>query len=262
MRSLVDARRRLRPRRATASFDLGREGGHCARRVVHAEDITGREIERALLAAVAAAPAHRGPAPTTSPSTSCRWPSTAATRPASAPTCSTRRAGEVDHRGRARHGAGHRRRRQGLPLHDQPRRRDRRRRGDGLPRRRARSRTWSSSSSTRPASSTRRPRRFLITRGAARRGRHPQAARRRDLHGALPRAQVARPARRGGARHRQRAQADRRRLRLPRHDPPRRRLRRASASRTSTSAAWRSASTSPASRSRWCRRPTTCAAAW
>jgi L-aspartate oxidase len=37
----------------TEEFDLGQEGGHSKRRVLHAGDITGREIERALLAAVA-----------------------------------------------------------------------------------------------------------------------------------------------------------------------------------------------------------------
>ncbi|MFU8857365.1 MAG: L-aspartate oxidase [Deferrisomatales bacterium] len=30
-------------------FDLGREGGHSRRRIVHAKDMTGREVERALL---------------------------------------------------------------------------------------------------------------------------------------------------------------------------------------------------------------------
>ncbi len=33
-------------------FDLGREGGHTKHRVVHWEDVTGREIQRALIAAV------------------------------------------------------------------------------------------------------------------------------------------------------------------------------------------------------------------
>ncbi|MBP6835403.1 MAG: L-aspartate oxidase, partial [Deltaproteobacteria bacterium] len=37
-------------------FELGREGGHNARRVVHAGDITGREVERALLEAAEAHP--------------------------------------------------------------------------------------------------------------------------------------------------------------------------------------------------------------
>jgi L-aspartate oxidase len=38
-------------RRSANEFDLTREGGHTQRRIVHAEDITGREVERALLAA-------------------------------------------------------------------------------------------------------------------------------------------------------------------------------------------------------------------
>jgi L-aspartate oxidase len=33
------------------SFDLGREGGHGKHRIIHAKDLTGREIERALLSA-------------------------------------------------------------------------------------------------------------------------------------------------------------------------------------------------------------------
>src|SRR5215472_16734178 len=38
-------------RRPGGDFDLTREGGHSERRIVHATDITGREVERALLAA-------------------------------------------------------------------------------------------------------------------------------------------------------------------------------------------------------------------
>ncbi len=39
-----------------ADFDLGREGGHSARRVAHASDMTGKEVERALLEAVRSHP--------------------------------------------------------------------------------------------------------------------------------------------------------------------------------------------------------------
>ena len=41
---------------AEQSLDLGREGGHTRRRIVHHRDATGREIERALLARVRAHP--------------------------------------------------------------------------------------------------------------------------------------------------------------------------------------------------------------
>ncbi|MEZ4226961.1 MAG: L-aspartate oxidase [Polyangiaceae bacterium] len=43
-------------RNTDGQLDLGREGGHTQRRVAHAGDITGREIERALLAKAAVHP--------------------------------------------------------------------------------------------------------------------------------------------------------------------------------------------------------------
>jgi len=43
-------------RTTEGTLDLGREGGHSQRRIVHAKDLTGREVERALLWAVAQNP--------------------------------------------------------------------------------------------------------------------------------------------------------------------------------------------------------------
>ncbi len=43
-------------RRTSGALDLGREGGHSERRVAHAGDLTGAELERVLLAAVMAHP--------------------------------------------------------------------------------------------------------------------------------------------------------------------------------------------------------------
>ena len=51
VRWLIDLGARF-SRRDDGELDLGREGGHSARRVAHAEDTTGREIQRALGAAV------------------------------------------------------------------------------------------------------------------------------------------------------------------------------------------------------------------
>ena len=123
-----------RERRAPGSTSAARAATR-ARRIVHAGDITGREIERALVDAARADAAHHGLRERTWPSTSCAREVRRRPTPASAPTCSTART----RRGRDRSSrratrARHRRRRQGLPLHHQPRRRDRRRRGHGLPR--------------------------------------------------------------------------------------------------------------------------------
>ncbi len=56
VRTLVDRFGARLERDAHGAFELGREGGHTARRIAHAKDATGREIERALLAAVRARP--------------------------------------------------------------------------------------------------------------------------------------------------------------------------------------------------------------
>jgi L-aspartate oxidase len=52
IRNLIDWGVKFTP--SGESYDLTREGGHSQRRILHADDVTGREIERALVAAVRA----------------------------------------------------------------------------------------------------------------------------------------------------------------------------------------------------------------
>ncbi len=49
VRSLIDLGVRFDPSEDAPGYDLGREGGHSHRRVLHTEDFTGREIERVLV---------------------------------------------------------------------------------------------------------------------------------------------------------------------------------------------------------------------
>ncbi|WP_028585725.1 L-aspartate oxidase [Desulfogranum mediterraneum] len=56
VRELMDFGVRFQKGHDGEEFDLGMEGGHSARRVAHAHDLTGREIERALLEQIAANP--------------------------------------------------------------------------------------------------------------------------------------------------------------------------------------------------------------
>ncbi|MHB1846922.1 MAG: L-aspartate oxidase [Deltaproteobacteria bacterium] len=51
LRELVQLGARFSPGTPGHEFDLTREGGHTRRRIVHAQDMTGREVERALLSA-------------------------------------------------------------------------------------------------------------------------------------------------------------------------------------------------------------------
>ncbi len=55
IKDLVDAGVEF-ARRSDGSYDLGREGGHSARRILHAGDITGEKCEAALIRAAKAAP--------------------------------------------------------------------------------------------------------------------------------------------------------------------------------------------------------------
>jgi L-aspartate oxidase len=54
IRRLTEWGTRFSTKEGSTEFALGREGGHSERRIVHAADMTGKEIERALLVAVEA----------------------------------------------------------------------------------------------------------------------------------------------------------------------------------------------------------------
>jgi len=61
IQELIDLGMKFSEREAASAngvreLDLGKEGGHSKRRILHAKDVTGREMERALLAAAAAQP--------------------------------------------------------------------------------------------------------------------------------------------------------------------------------------------------------------
>lgn len=56
VRELMDLGVRFQKGKSGEEFDLGMEGGHSARRVAHASDLTGKEIERALLEQIAVNP--------------------------------------------------------------------------------------------------------------------------------------------------------------------------------------------------------------
>jgi hypothetical protein len=112
---------------------LTREGGHAVRRIAHAADATGKAIHDALLARAAAHP---------NISLRERWMAvdlitSRHLQRDEPPRCYGVYALDMDQRprrdpGRLGSGAGHRRRGQGLPLHQQPRHGHRRRHRDGL----------------------------------------------------------------------------------------------------------------------------------
>lgn len=56
VRELMDFGVRFQMQKGGKEFDLGMEGGHSARRVAHASDLTGKEIERVLVEQTAAHP--------------------------------------------------------------------------------------------------------------------------------------------------------------------------------------------------------------
>ena len=245
-------------RRSGGDLDLTREGGHSKRRIVHAGDITGRELERTLLEAADRAGNIQFFSDVTAIDLILEGPR-ARSRALPGGLRAERGRGR-GHLAGAGGGAGHRRRGEGLPLHLQPGRLDRRRRGDGLAGRRGR---VEHGVLPVPPHLPVPPRGQELPhqRGPARRGRQAAAEERRGVHGSLPSARCARAARRGGAGHRRGAEADRRRVRHPGHDAPGSRLPGGALPQHPPDLPLLRDRPHRAPHSRWCLRPTSSAAA-
>ena len=227
-------------------FDLHREGGHSARRIFHAKDLTGREVERALLVRARENPRirdlrePRGDQPHHAAEALRLRP------PGSRRGARRLRAGPDDRRDPhlrgGRDGPRHRRFGQGVPVHEQPRRRDRGRRRAGVPRR-----GDGRQPGVRPVPPhlPLPPARQVVPhlRGGPRRGGGPPEPRREAVHGGRPPDEGARPEGHRRAGDRRGDEAHRGGLRLPRHPLQGSRRSSGSTSRTSTRRASRSAST-------------------
>ena len=206
-------------------WHLTREGGHSHRRIVHVDDATGWAVQQALEKAAAAhpnislipehgrdRPGHRPPCAQASDDERRVWGVYAVDRDSG--------------RGRALHRTRDhprdRRRQPGLALFDQSARQRPATASPwpGAPA--AASPTWNSTSSTRPASTIREVKNFLITEAMRGEGGGAEAADQRPpLHEALRPARGAGAARHRRPRDRPRAEAARPRLRPSRHQPPR-----------------------------------------
>ena len=249
-------------------LDLGREGGHSMNRIVHARDLTGQEVERALLQKVSEIPNiqlfedHTGVDLLTEhqlqheENSAEQYPLLRGLY-----TRQYHRAGQ--HVQREDDPAGDGRRRPGVSAHHQSRYRDRRRHRHGLPRGRAdRGHGIHPVPPHRALLSQSRQFQLSHQRGGARRRSHPGQRQGRTLHGAGASPERPRPEGHRGADNRHGAEKIRREPTCTSTSPRRAKNSSCAASRTSMPGAWKRGSTYRRTRSRSCRRRTTSAAAW
>ena len=189
IRELIDMGAHFDPGKDNG-YDLGREGGHSHRRVIHAQDMTGAEVERILAEKVLAHPNiqvfenHMGVNLITLERVVRQGRVvTEAERTCLGAYVLNKDTGQVDIFHGPHHPAGHGRGRQGLPLHQQSRHRHRRRGGHGLP-----GRGLDRQHGIRPVPPhlpvSSRGQEFPHLRGPAGRRGHPHGPGRATLHGA------------------------------------------------------------------------------